>query len=75
MTDAQTIDTHKGLLEGLFAKYAEAKVEHFRRQIFSKTVRQLEKLNDIQLTDIGIPREQIRRRAYHSVYHNAPYQQ
>ncbi|WP_171171938.1 DUF1127 domain-containing protein [Ruegeria sp. HKCCA0370] len=75
MSHTQTFEGRDGLLDGLFSNYAEAKVEHFRRRIFSKTVRDLEKLDDVQLADIGIQRDQIKRRAYESVYHNKPYRQ
>ncbi|NOC85009.1 DUF1127 domain-containing protein [Ruegeria sp. HKCCD6428] len=75
MSHTQTFEGRGGLLDGLLSNYAEAKVEHFRRRIFSKTVRDLEKLDDVQLADIGIQRDQIKRRAYESVYHNKPYRQ
>ena len=75
MSHTQTFEGRGGLLDGLFSNYAEAKVEHFRRRIFSKTVRDLERLDDVQLADIGIQRDQIKRRAYESVYHNKPYRQ
>ena len=61
--------------EKLWTKALKQTVEHFRRRIFSKTVRDLEKLDDVQLADIGIQRDQIKRRAYESVYHNKPYRQ
>ncbi|WP_170326415.1 DUF1127 domain-containing protein [Ruegeria arenilitoris] len=70
---AQTVTPQKGLFFGLFSNYAEARVEHFRRGIYAKTVQSLEKLTDRQLEDIGIPRCDINRRAYESVYHKQPY--
>ncbi|MEX0306264.1 MAG: DUF1127 domain-containing protein [Ruegeria sp.] len=74
MAHVQTANVQKGLFFGLFAKHAESKVEHFRRRIYRNTVHELERLSDDQLRDIGIPRDEIMRRAYHSVYHNRPYQ-
>ncbi|MEM1005028.1 MAG: DUF1127 domain-containing protein [Pseudomonadota bacterium] len=73
MAYASTAEAGSGLFNGLFAKYSEAKVEHFRRRIYSKTVRDLENLSDRQLADIGVPRDQIKQRAYASVYQGAPY--
>ncbi len=75
MVHTQTADTRNGLLDGLFSKYADGKVEHFRRRIVAKTVRELERLDDQQLADIGVQRDQINRCAYESVYHNKPYRQ
>ncbi|WP_299899449.1 DUF1127 domain-containing protein [uncultured Ruegeria sp.] len=75
MSHTQTFAGRGGLLDGLFSNYADAKVEHFRRRIFSKTVRDLEKLDDLQLADIGVQRDQIKRCAYESVYNNKPYRQ
>ncbi|WP_298934478.1 DUF1127 domain-containing protein [uncultured Ruegeria sp.] len=75
MAHTQTVDARSGPLDGLFAKYADAKVEHFRRRIYSKTVRDMERLEDHQLADIGVQRDQIKRCAYESVYHNKPYRQ
>ncbi|WP_050605049.1 DUF1127 domain-containing protein [Ruegeria sp. 6PALISEP08] len=75
MVHTQTADTRNGLFDGLFSKYADGKVEHFRRRIVAKTVRDLERLDDQQLADIGIQRDQIKRRAYESVYYNKPYRQ
>ncbi|CUK07084.1 hypothetical protein RUE5091_02890 [Ruegeria denitrificans] len=72
---AQTVTTQKGLFFGLFSDYAEARVENYRRDIFAQSVRALEKLSDRQLEDIGIPRSEIKQRAYQSVYHNQPYAQ
>jgi len=73
MAHTYTVDAPKGLFDGLFARYADAKVEHFRRRIFAKTVQDLENLSDKQLRDIGVPRDEIKRRAYQSVYQNKPY--
>lgn len=70
---AQTVTPQKGLFFGLFSNYAEARVEHFRRDIFAKSVRALENLSDRQLADIGISRSEIKQRAYESVYHKKPY--
>ncbi|NOD33091.1 MULTISPECIES: DUF1127 domain-containing protein [unclassified Ruegeria] len=75
MVHTQAVNTQNGLLDGLFSKYADKKVEHFRRRILAKTVRDLEKLDDQQLADIGVQRDQINRYAYESVYHNKPYRQ
>lgn len=72
---AQTISPQKGLFFGLFSNYAEVRVEQFRRSIFAQTVRELEQLSDRQLQDIGVPRSEIRDRAYRSVYLNQPYRQ
>lgn len=73
MAYADIADVQKGLFFGLFANHAEAKVEQFRRKAFANTVRQLEQLNDDQLADIGVPRREIKQRAYRSVYHKKPY--
>ncbi len=73
MTHAHTAPAQKGLCFGLFANHAEAKVEQFRRRIYGKTIRELERLSDEQLCDIGISRGEIKQRAYQSVYHNMPY--
>ncbi|NVO56221.1 DUF1127 domain-containing protein [Rhodobacteraceae bacterium B1Z28] len=74
MAHPQIAVAQKGFCAGLFAQYTEAKVERFRRRIYSNTVRNLEHRSDQQLKDIGVPRGQIKRRAYDSVYHNKPYQ-
>ncbi len=74
MAHAQTADVRKGLFFGLFSNYAETKVEQFRQRIYAKSVRDLEKLSDDRLRDIGIPRDEIKQRAYQSVYHKVPYQ-
>lgn len=70
---AQTVNPQKGLFFGLFSNYAEVRVEQFRRKIYGQTVRTLEKLSDQQLADIGIPRDEIKRRAYQSVYEQMPF--
>ncbi|WP_420585874.1 DUF1127 domain-containing protein [Ruegeria sp.] len=70
---AQTVTPQEGLFFGMFSNYAEARVEHFRRGIFAKTVQELENLSDRQLNDIGIDRSEIKERAYQSVYHGQPY--
>ncbi|WP_298851907.1 DUF1127 domain-containing protein [uncultured Ruegeria sp.] len=75
MAHTQIAAPQNGLLDGLFVKYADAKVEHFRRRIYSKTVKDMEKLDDQRLADIGVQRDQIKRRVYESVYHNKPYRQ
>ncbi|WP_170336493.1 DUF1127 domain-containing protein [Ruegeria arenilitoris] len=75
MENVQSIKAQKGLFGGLFANYAEARVENFRRRIYTKTVRELEQLSDQRLQDIGIPRSEIHRRAYQSVYHHEPIRQ
>ncbi|SLN47358.1 DUF1127 domain-containing protein [Ruegeria meonggei] len=71
---AQTVTPQKGLFFGLFSDYAEARVEHFRRRVYGKTVHHLEALSDKQLNDIGVPRAEIKDRAYQSAYHQQPYQ-
>ena len=73
MEHVNTVQPQRGLFAGLFADYAEARVEQFCRRLLAKTVRELEQLSDQQLSDIGMPRDQIRQRAYDSVYHHAPY--
>lgn len=73
MATAHITQSHKGLMYDLFSKYAEAKTERFRKQIFAKTVRDLERLSDQQLNDIGITRDDVKQSAYQSVYHKAPY--
>ncbi|WP_170447573.1 DUF1127 domain-containing protein [Ruegeria arenilitoris] len=71
MATAQTTQSNHSLFHDLFAKYAEAKTERFRKQIFAKTVRDLERLSDQQLYDIGITRADIPQTAYQSVYQRA----
>ncbi|WP_170433879.1 DUF1127 domain-containing protein [Ruegeria arenilitoris] len=71
MATAQTTPSNHSLFHDLFAKYAEAKTERFRKQIFAKTVRDLERLSDQQLHDIGISRSDIPQTAYQSVYQRA----
>ncbi|MBO9413209.1 MULTISPECIES: DUF1127 domain-containing protein [unclassified Ruegeria] len=73
MDYAQTASPRKGLFFSLFSNYTEARVEQFRLKIYGNTVRVLEKLSDQQLEDIGIPRSEIKQRAYQSVYHQMPY--
>lgn len=75
MAYTHTAEARTGLFDGLFTRYADTKVEHFRRRIYSKTVRDLEQLSDQQLMDIGVARDEIKQRAYDSVYHDKPYQQ
>lgn len=76
MTYAHTARPQGGLFfSGLFANYAETKVETFRRRLVAKTARELESLTDAQLKDIGIAREDIHQRAYQSVYNGVPYRQ
>ncbi len=71
MEYTHTSTPYRGFFAGLFSNYAEARVEQFRKQLFAKTVRQLEGLSDKQLNDIGVPRDEIRQRAYQSVYEHA----
>ncbi|WP_037313588.1 DUF1127 domain-containing protein [Ruegeria halocynthiae] len=71
---AHTVAPQKGLFFGMFSNYAEARVEHFRRGIYAKTVRELESLSDKHLCDIGMSRSEVKERAYQSVYHQQPYQ-
>ncbi len=73
MEYTQTSTPYRGFFAGLFSNYSEARVEQFRTQLFAKTVRQLERLSDKQLDDIGVPRDQIKQRAYQSVYEHVPY--
>ncbi len=76
MTYAHTAQfERKPFFSGLFASYSEQKIDVFRRQMVAKTVRKLENLSDRQLNDIGVPRSEIHRRAYDSVYHGSPFQQ
>lgn len=75
MQATQTVKPNRNVFATMFADYAEARTEQFRRNIFAKTVRELEGLSDSQLSDIGIPRDEIKQRAYQSVYHGAPYRQ
>ena len=75
MEATQTVTPTRNVFTAMFANYAEARTEHFRRGIFARTVRELEKLNDRQLRDIGVPRDEIKQRAYQSVYHGVPYRQ
>ncbi|WP_170473216.1 DUF1127 domain-containing protein [Ruegeria profundi] len=72
MAHTHTAEARTGLFGGLFSNYADAKVEFFRRRIFSNTVRNLERLSDHQLADIGIDRSEIKQRAYESVFNGAP---
>ncbi len=73
MAHVHTANAQKGLFFGLFANHAEVKVEQFRRRAYTRTLRELERLSDDQLHDIGIPRDEIKQRAYQSVYHHMPY--
>jgi len=75
MATAQAKQLQPGLFRGILAKYTDAKVEQFRRRILAKTVRDLERLSDDRLKDIGVDRAEINRRAYQSVYRNAPNRQ
>lgn len=75
MTHAETNTAQPGFFAGLLSDYCDAKVEGFRRRIYTKSVRDLENLNDQQLSDIGVPRDQIKQRAYQSVYHKQPLRQ
>lgn len=70
---ANTVAPQQGLFFGMFSNYAEARVEHYRRKAYGRTVRSLEQLSDRQLRDIGVPRSEIKRRVYDSVYHNRAY--
>ncbi|MEX0348640.1 MAG: DUF1127 domain-containing protein [Paracoccaceae bacterium] len=65
--------THPGFLMWLYSGWAENKLEQYRRALYTRTVRELENLSDQQLDDIGIDRTDIHRKAYASVYQNAPY--
>ena len=71
---AHTARLEKSFFGGLFSHYAEARVEQFRRGIYAKTVREMERLSDTQLNDIGVSRDNIKECAYQSVYHHRPYQ-
>ncbi|MBO9448541.1 DUF1127 domain-containing protein [Ruegeria sp. R14_0] len=75
MQATQTVTQNRNVFAAMFADYAEARTEHFRRRIFANTVRELEALSDRQLRDIGVPRDEIKQRAYDSVYHGKPYRQ
>ncbi|WP_170479418.1 DUF1127 domain-containing protein [Ruegeria arenilitoris] len=67
------VTPQSSVFAGLFSDFAEARVEQFRRRLFSKTVNELRRLSDQQLDDIGVPRDQIERKAYESVYNHRPY--
>lgn len=69
-----TAADHRSLFFGQFANQPEAPSAWQRRRVYNKTIRALEKLNDHQLSDIGISRAEIRQRVYRNVYHNTPYQ-
>lgn len=71
MATAQTTQSNDSLFHDLFAKYAEALSERCRKQVFAKTVRDLERLSDKQLHDIGINRADFPQKAYQSVYQPA----
>lgn len=75
MATARTEKLQSSLIRGIFAKYTDARVERSRRRILAKTVRDLERLSHDRLKDIGVDRTEINRRAYQSVYRNAPYRQ
>ncbi|WP_171132035.1 MULTISPECIES: DUF1127 domain-containing protein [unclassified Ruegeria] len=68
MQNAGILTPQRGIFDGLFSDYAEAKVAQYRRRLVAKTERELSNLSDQQLNDIGVPRDQIAQRAYDSVY-------
>lgn len=71
------IDTpiRTGFFARQISKFAEAKVEQHRRILLTKTIQKLEDLNDSQLEDAGIDRDEIPQAAYRSVYQLAPMSQ
>lgn len=71
MAYTHTVSAPNGLFEGLRANYQQARAELFRRRVYANAVRSLNNLTDRQLDDIGIPRSEIRQRAYQSV-HGSP---
>ncbi|WP_170787529.1 DUF1127 domain-containing protein [Ruegeria lacuscaerulensis] len=73
MANTHAAPAPKNVFAGMIADYAEAQTELFRRRIFAKTVRELESLNDAQLADIGVPRAEIKQRAYQNVYRGVSY--
>lgn len=75
MAYAQTTHTSSGLFAGLISALAGIKDNIRRRWTFAQSVYTLNGLTDRQLRDIGIPREQINRRAYLEVYHTQPFHQ
>ncbi|MDA7966994.1 DUF1127 domain-containing protein [Ruegeria sp.] len=75
MAYAQTTYTSGGLFAGLISALTGIKDDIRRRWSFVQSVHTLGGLTDRQLRDIGIPREQINRRAYLEVYHSQPFNQ
>ncbi len=75
MEGAQVLRPYRNVFSAMISDYAEARTEQFRRRVFANTVKGLERLSDRQLNDIGVPREQIKQRAYQSVYFGVPYRQ
>ncbi len=75
MEGAQVLRPYRNVFSAMISDYAEARTEQFRRRVFANTVKELERLSDRQLNDIGVPREQIKQRAYQSVYFGIPYRQ
>ncbi len=75
MEGAQVLRPYRNVFSAMISDYAEARTEQFRRRVFANTVKELERLSDRQLHDIGVPREQIKQRAYQSVYFGVPYRQ
>ncbi len=75
MEGAQVLRPYRNVFSAMISDYAEARTEQFRRRVFANTVKELERLSDRQLNDIGVPREQIKQRAYQSVYFGVPYRQ
>ncbi|WP_120634613.1 DUF1127 domain-containing protein [Ruegeria sp. EL01] len=69
MRPTPTAKTTKGLFDGVFFGYAEAKAELLRRRADPKTVRELGALTDQPLNDIGVERDEISLRAYEGIYH------
>ncbi len=68
-----TAADHRDLLFGQFVNQIQPKSGWQRRKLYKNTIRALENLSDRQLSDIGIPRSEIRHRVYGNVYQNIPY--
>ncbi len=68
-----TAADHRDLLFGQFVNQIQPKSGWQRRKLYKNTIRALENLSDRQLSDIGIPRSEIRQRVYGNVYQNIPY--
>ncbi|KIC38747.1 hypothetical protein RA27_20250 [Ruegeria sp. ANG-R] len=68
-----TAADHRDLFFGQLMDRPEVKTAWQRHRVYRRAIRALEKLNDRELRDIGIPRAEIRHRVYQNVYQNMPY--